>query len=50
MTSDTTPKIQVRGIEKRFGGNHVLRGADLDVMPGESLVLIGTSGSGRSDG
>jgi phospholipid/cholesterol/gamma-HCH transport system ATP-binding protein len=48
VTDDTSPKIQVRGIEKRFGANHVLRGADLDVMAGESLVLVGTSGVGKS--
>ena len=48
MTDAAQPKIKVRGIEKGFGANHVLRGADLDVMDGESLVLIGTSGSGKS--
>lgn len=33
---------------KGFGSNHVLQGADLDIRDGESLVLIGTSGSGKS--
>jgi phospholipid/cholesterol/gamma-HCH transport system ATP-binding protein len=46
--ADSEPKIQVSGLTKSFGSNHVLRGVDLDVRDGESLVLIGTSGSGKS--
>jgi phospholipid/cholesterol/gamma-HCH transport system ATP-binding protein len=48
MTAETAPKIQVRGLTKSFGANDVLRGVDLEVNDGESLVLIGTSGSGKS--
>lgn len=48
MTAETTPKIKVRGLTKSFGSNHVLRGVDLEARDGESLVLIGTSGSGKS--
>ncbi len=44
----TTPKIRVRGLKKVFGANRVLNGVDLDVMPGESVVLVGRSGSGKS--
>lgn len=43
-----SPKIAIRGLEKRFGAKAVLRGLDLDVMEGESLVVIGASGSGKS--
>jgi len=46
--ADTSPKISVTGLAKGFGPNQVLRGVDLDVQDGESLVLIGTSGSGKS--
>ena len=42
------PKISVRGVNKSFGDNHVLKGVDLDIMAGESLALIGPSGSGKS--
>jgi phospholipid/cholesterol/gamma-HCH transport system ATP-binding protein len=42
------PKIRMRGVHKAFGSNHVLRGIDLDVADGESLVVIGGSGSGKS--
>ena len=43
-----TPKISMRGVKKRFGSKVVLDGIDLDVMPGESVVVIGGSGSGKS--
>ncbi len=42
------PKIKVRGLKKRFGPKVVLDGLDLDVMPGESVVIIGGSGTGKS--
>lgn len=41
-------KIAIRGLEKSFGAKHVLRGIDLDVRQGESLVVIGGSGTGKS--
>lgn len=41
-------KISIRGLEKSFGPKKVLRGIDLDVFEGESLVVIGGSGSGKS--
>jgi phospholipid/cholesterol/gamma-HCH transport system ATP-binding protein len=43
-----TPKIAIRGLHKAFGAKQVLRGVDLDVAPGESLVVIGGSGTGKS--
>jgi phospholipid/cholesterol/gamma-HCH transport system ATP-binding protein len=42
------PKIRVRNLHKRFGGNVVLDGLDLDVGVGESVLVIGGSGSGKS--
>jgi ABC-type polar amino acid transport system ATPase subunit len=42
------PIVQLRGIEKYFGSNHVLRGCNLDVYPSETICLIGRSGSGKS--
>ncbi len=44
----TTPKIRLSGVHKSFGPKHVLRGVDLDVQPGESVVVIGGSGTGKS--
>lgn len=43
-----TPKIRVRGLKKSFGPKTVLNGVDLDIESGESLVVIGGSGSGKS--
>jgi phospholipid/cholesterol/gamma-HCH transport system ATP-binding protein len=42
------PAIQVQGLRKRFGAQEVLRGIDLDVVPGELMVIIGRSGGGKS--
>lgn len=42
------PKISLRGVTKSFGPKKVLTGIDLDVAAGESLVVIGGSGSGKS--
>ena len=40
--------IRVRGVHKRFGAKVVLDGVDLDVGDGESVVVIGGSGTGKS--
>jgi phospholipid/cholesterol/gamma-HCH transport system ATP-binding protein len=45
----TTPlKIRIRGLNKAFGPKVVLRELDLDVGVGESVVVIGGSGTGKS--
>jgi phospholipid/cholesterol/gamma-HCH transport system ATP-binding protein len=44
----TVPKISLRGVAKAFGPKKVLTGLDLDVARGESFVVIGGSGSGKS--
>jgi phospholipid/cholesterol/gamma-HCH transport system ATP-binding protein len=43
-----TPKIELRGVYKSFGKKKVLDGIDLTIEKGESLVVIGGSGSGKS--
>lgn len=40
--------IELRDIHKSFQGHHVLQGVNLKVKKGESLVVIGGSGSGKS--
>jgi phospholipid/cholesterol/gamma-HCH transport system ATP-binding protein len=42
------PAIKIAGLEKRFGRTEVLRGLDLEIGDGESLVLIGESGAGKT--
>lgn len=41
-------KIEIRGLKKSFGSKVVLDGLDLDLCPGESFVVIGGSGTGKS--
>jgi phospholipid/cholesterol/gamma-HCH transport system ATP-binding protein len=41
-------KIELKGVKKRFGPKVVLDGVDISVNEGESLVIIGGSGSGKS--
>ncbi|WP_310474709.1 ATP-binding cassette domain-containing protein [Sandarakinorhabdus sp.] len=42
------PRIELSGVSKRFGSRQVLDGLSVSVMPGESLVIIGGSGTGKS--
>ena len=48
MTDAALPKISVRGLAKSFGRKRVLDGLDIDCATGESLVVIGGSGTGKS--
>ncbi len=41
-------KIRLRGLYKSFGDKVVLDGIDLEVQDGESLVILGASGTGKS--
>jgi phospholipid/cholesterol/gamma-HCH transport system ATP-binding protein len=43
-----SPKISLKGVTKSFGAKRVLQGIDLDVAQGESVVVIGGSGTGKS--
>ena len=43
-----TPVIQVQDLSKSFGDNSVLRRVSMDVATGETVVIIGASGSGKT--
>lgn len=40
--------IEIKDIYKKFGGNEVLRGVNLTINDGETMVIIGRSGCGKS--
>jgi phospholipid/cholesterol/gamma-HCH transport system ATP-binding protein len=48
MSTVPVPKIAVSGVEKSFGEKRVLNGVEIDCAAGESLVIIGGSGTGKS--
>ena len=40
--------IEIKGVKKSFGENHILKGVDLDIKDGEVIVILGPSGSGKT--
>ena len=42
------PVVRYRNIRKSFGDLEVLKGIDLDILPGEKVAIIGPSGSGKT--
>jgi phospholipid/cholesterol/gamma-HCH transport system ATP-binding protein len=47
-TNRNAPMIAVRGLKKQIGSQKILRGVDLEVAAGQTLVIIGRSGGGKS--
>jgi heme exporter protein A len=48
VSDSDIPMIEVRNLVKSFGAKHALRGVNLRVMPGESVVIFGPNGAGKS--
>ncbi len=48
MSANGSSMIEVRRLVKRLGGEEILRGIELTVARGETLVIIGRSGGGKS--
>jgi ABC-type polar amino acid transport system ATPase subunit len=48
VPADAEPVVRATDIEKYFGDNHVLRGCSMTVYPGETITILGRSGSGKS--
>ncbi len=48
MSQRREPMIEFQDIHKAFGTNQVLRGVDLSIAKGTSMVIIGGSGTGKS--
>jgi len=47
-SNQTGVGVEVRGLKKQFNGQEVLKGLDFKVEPGEIIVIMGPSGSGKS--
>jgi len=48
QTKNATPKISVKGLYKQFGSKKVLNDVNFEIASGESMVILGGSGSGKS--
>ncbi|MGH3267407.1 MAG: amino acid ABC transporter ATP-binding protein, partial [Trebonia sp.] len=48
VSSTKAPMVHAENVHKRFGLLEVLKGIDLQVVPGEVMVVLGPSGSGKS--
>src|SRR5688572_9876612 len=48
MTDDPVPYIEFRNLSKAFGDHEVLSDVSFDVLPGETVCILGRSGVGKS--
>ncbi|WP_350258733.1 sugar ABC transporter ATP-binding protein [Scrofimicrobium sp. R131] len=47
-TTESTPRLSLRGITKRFGATVALNDVSFDVLPGQRLAVLGENGAGKS--
>jgi polar amino acid transport system ATP-binding protein len=48
VTARADAVLSIAGLHKSFGASRILRGVDLDVLPGDVVSIIGASGSGKT--
>ncbi len=48
VKANAEPVLRATEVEKYFGANHVLKGCSMTVYPGETITILGRSGSGKS--
>ena len=45
---DKSPLVEIKGVHKRFGGVHAVKGVSVDLYPGEVVGVLGHNGAGKS--
>ena len=45
---ETAPLLRVAGLHAWYGESHILHGVDLEIFPGEVVVLLGRNGAGKT--
>ena len=48
MPPDAAPLLDAKGVDAGYGTMQVLWGVDLDVRPGETVLLLGANGAGKT--
>ncbi|WP_256375195.1 ATP-binding cassette domain-containing protein [Bradyrhizobium sp. th.b2] len=48
MPTDAAPLLDAKGVDAGYGTMQVLWGVDLDVRPGETVLLLGANGAGKT--
>jgi len=48
MPSETAPLLKAAGVDAGYGTMQVLWGVDLDVRAGETVLLLGANGAGKT--
>ena len=46
--AEVTPRLEARGLVKRYGHVQAIGGADFELLPGEVLAVVGDNGAGKS--
>ena len=41
-------RVSITGLDKSYGSNHVLKGIDLEIFPGQVTCILGDNGAGKS--
>ena len=48
MNTQSTPLLEVKGLDKKFGGLHAVKAVDLTVQSGEIVGILGPNGAGKT--
>jgi branched-chain amino acid transport system ATP-binding protein len=48
LNTQSTPLLEVKGLDKKFGGLHAVKAVDLTVQSGEIVGILGPNGAGKT--